>query len=202
MTVVHVDGGQMAKALADLDKQYALGEKTKDVAAMAGDLQFRGNILLEMGKPADAKAAFERGVKTIQESNLSAEIKANNERISHFNLARVALAEKDLAAAKTHAEEFRKKVEATNNPNQVRLSHELAGMIAMAEKDYDKAIAEFQQGNQQNPQNLYRMCQAYQAKGDKAKAKEFCTKAADFNSLPALNYAFVRTKAKAAAAKG
>jgi tetratricopeptide (TPR) repeat protein len=200
-TVVHADGGQMAKALADLDKQYALGQKTKDVAAMAGDLQFRGNVLLEMGKAAEAKAAFERAVKTIQESDLSAEIKANNERVSHFNLARVALVQKDVAGAKTHAEEFRKGAEASNNPNQVRLSHELAGMIAMAEKDTDKAIAEFQQGNQQNPQNLYRLCQAYQAKSDKAKAAEFCTKAAGFNSLPALNYAFVRTKAKASAAK-
>ena len=189
----------MAKALADVDKQYALGEKTKDVAAMAGDLQLRGNILLEMGKADEAKAAFERAVKTIQESDLSAEIKANNERVSHYNLARVALVQKDLAGAKTHAEEFRKAVEAANNPNQVKLSHELAGMIAMAEKDYDKAIAELQQANQQNPQNLYRLCQAYQAKGDAAKAKEMCTKAAEFNSLPQLNYAFVRTKAKAAA---
>jgi hypothetical protein len=71
----------------------------------------------------------------------------------------------------------------------------------MAEKDSDKALAELAQANQQNPQNLYRMCQAYQAKGDKAKAKEFCTKAAEFNSLPALNYAFVRTKAKTASEK-
>ena len=31
LTVVHVDGGKMAKALEDVDKQYALGEKTKDV---------------------------------------------------------------------------------------------------------------------------------------------------------------------------
>ena len=74
-----------------------------------------------------------------------------------------------------------------------------------AEKDYDKALAELPQANQQNPQNLYRMCQAYQGKGDKekakAKAKELCTKAAGFNSLPQLNYAFIRTKAKAATEK-
>ena len=199
-TVVHVDQGQMAKALADLDKQYALGEKTKDVAAMAGDLQFRGNVLLDMGKAAEAKAAFERAVKTIQESDLSPEIKANNERVSHFNLGRVALVRNDLADAKTHAEEFGKAAD-PSNPAQVRLTHELAGMIALAEKGYDHALAELQQANQQNPQNLYRMCQAYQAKGDAAKAKEFCTKAAEFNSLPALNYAFIRTKAKAAAEK-
>jgi tetratricopeptide (TPR) repeat protein len=201
LMVVHADGGNLARALADADKQYALGEKTKDVPAMAGDLQLKGNILLEMGKAAEAKSSFERALKMIQESDLSAEIKANNERASHYNLARVALVKKDLAAAKTHAEEFRKKVEATNNPNQVRLSHELAGLIALAEKDSDKALAELAQANQQNPQNLYRLCQAYQAKGDKAKAKEFCTKAAGFNSLPQLNYAFIRTKAKAAAEK-
>lgn len=75
-------------------------------------------------------------------------------------------------------------------------------MIALAEKDYDKALSELQLANQQNPQNLYRMCQAYEAKGDKEKAKELCKKAAEFNSLPALNYAFIRTKAKAAAEKG
>jgi tetratricopeptide (TPR) repeat protein len=69
-------------------------------------------------------------------------------------------------------------------------------MIALSEKDYDKAIAELNQANQQNPQNLYRLSQAYQGKGDSAKAKEFGAKAAAFNSLPQLNYAFVRTKAQ------
>jgi tetratricopeptide (TPR) repeat protein len=191
LTVLHADGGKMSKALAEVDKQYALGEKTKDVPAMAGDLQLKGNILLEMGKAAEAKAAYERGQ----------EIKDNNKRVIHNNLARVALAQKDLTAAKTEAEEFRKGAEASRNPAQIRLAHELAGMIALAEKDYDKALSELQMANQQNPRNLYRMCQAHEAKGDKEKAKELCKQAAEFNSLPQLNYAFIRTKAKAAAEK-
>jgi tetratricopeptide (TPR) repeat protein len=74
-------------------------------------------------------------------------------------------------------------------------------MIALAEKDYDKALSELQMANQQNPRNFYRMCQAHEAKGDKEKAKELCKQAAEFNSLPQLNYAFIRTKAKAAAEK-
>jgi tetratricopeptide (TPR) repeat protein len=201
LTVLHVDGGKMGQALADVEKQKALGQKTNDVPAMAGDLQLKGNILLEMGKAAEARTAFENALKTIEGSNLSQEIKDNNKRVIHYNLARVALVKKDLAGAKTETEEFRKGADASNNPAQVRLSHELTGMIALAEKDYDKGLAELQQANLQNPQNLYRMCQAYQAKGDKEKAKEMCTKAAEFNSLPALNYAFVRTKAKAAAEK-
>jgi len=202
-TVVDVDAGKMDKALADMDKQYALGEKTGDVAAMTGDLQTKGTILIEMGKYDEAKDQFERLLKMTQDSSLSQEIKDNALLFHHYNLATVALGKNDYATAKSEAEEFRKGAEASKNPAQVRQSHQLAGMIALAEKDYDKAIAELQQTGQQNPQNLYRLCQAYQGKGDAAKAKEFCAKAAGFNSLPQLNYAFVRTKAQqmAAAAK-
>jgi tetratricopeptide (TPR) repeat protein len=196
MTVVQADGGKLDKALEEVDKQYALGEKIGDVAAMTGDLQLKGNVLAEMGKYDEAKAEFDRLLKMTEESALSQEIKENARRFHHYNLVTVALGKKDLATAKAEAEEFRKGAEVSKNPNQLKLAHELAGMIALAEKDYDKAVAELQQANQQNPQNLFRLSQAYQGKGDGAKAKEFGTKAAAFNSLPALNYAFVRTKAQ------
>ena len=199
LTVVHVDGGKLAKALEDVDKQYVLGEKTNDVPAMAFDRQLRGNILLEMGKPDQARAEFERGLKLTEGSNLSQAIKDNAGLVSHYNFARVAVGKKDLAAAKSQADEFRKGTATSRNPAQAKQAHELDGIIALAEKDYDKAAAELQQANQQNPQNLYRLCQAYQGKKDGEKAKEFCGKAANFNSLPAINYAFVRAKAKAAA---
>lgn len=195
-TVVDVDGGKFDKALADVDKQYALGEKINDVAAMAGDLQTKGTILLQMEKYDEAKEQFDRLLKMTQDSTLSQEIKDNAKLFHHYNLTTVALGKKDMTTAKAEAEEFRKGAEASKNPAQVRQAHQLLGMIALAEKDYDKAIAELQQANQQNPQDLYRLCQAYQGKGDNAKAKEFCTKAAGFNSLPQLNYAFIRTKAQ------
>ena len=92
------------------------------------------------------------------------------------------------------AGDARQGVEGQQNPGQLRQAHELAGRIALAEKDYDKAIAELEQANLQDPRNLYRLSQAYQAKGDSAKAQEYAKKVVDFNSLPALNYAFVRSK--------
>ncbi len=58
------------------------------------------------------------------------------------------------------------------------------------------AIAELLQSNQQDPYDLYRSALAYLMKGDKAQAKEFCKKSAHFNSLPQMNYAFVRSKAE------
>ena len=204
LTVVEVDAGQWDKALAEVDKQYALGEKTGDIPAMAGDLQLKGNIMLEMGKYDEAGALFARALKMTDDSNQSQEIKNNTRLFDHFNLARVALGKKDLSTAKNEAEAFRKGAEAAKNPNQLKLAHSLLGSIALSEKDYDKAIAELAQANQQNPQDLFRECQAYQGKGDFARAKEFCTKAAGFNSLPQINLAFVRVTAgkMASAAKG
>jgi tetratricopeptide (TPR) repeat protein len=197
LSVVHADGGKLARALQDVDERYAIAEKNKDVPAMTFDLQSKGNILLEMGKPDDAKKQFESAAKVVEGSNLSQEIKDNARLALHFNLARVAVGKKDWAAAKTEVDEFRKGAEASRNPAQVANAHELEGVIALAHKDYDKAIAELQQANQQNPQDLYRLCQAYEGKGDKEKAKEFCGKAANFNTLPQMNYALVRVKAKA-----
>jgi hypothetical protein len=107
----------------------------------------------------------------------------------------VALAKKDMATAKTEADAFKKGTESLKNPFQTKQAHELAGMIALEAKDFDAALSELQQSNLQNPYDLYRICQAYQGKGDMGKAKEFCTKAAAFNSLPQLNLAFIRTRA-------
>lgn len=195
LTVVDVDSGKMDKALEEVEKQYTLGEKTNDVAGMTGDLQLKGNILLEMGKPDDAKAEFEKLVKMTDASTLSQEIKDNTKLFHHYNLARVALAKKDMATAKSEADAFSAGTASQKNPFQTKQSHELLGMIALEAKDYDAALTELQQANQQNPYDLYRTCQAYQGKGDMGKAKEFCNKAATFNSLPLMNLAFIRMKA-------
>ncbi|HKP47436.1 MAG TPA: tetratricopeptide repeat protein [Pyrinomonadaceae bacterium] len=191
-TVVYVDAGQMDKALAEVDNQYALGQKTNDVPAMAGDLQLKGNILLEMGRYDEAMDSYARALKMTEDSSLSDQIKANTRRFDHYNRTRVALGKKDVATAKAESQEFWKLAEASNNPIQMMLAHELAGSIALAEKDYNKAVSELEQSNLQNPQNLYRLGQAYAGKGDRAKARDNFNKAAQFNSLPAVNLAFVR----------
>ena len=190
----------MGQALADVDKQYALGEKTNDVPGMTGDLQLKGNIMLEMGKFDEAKASFEKLLKMTNDSSMSQEIKDNTALFHHYNLARVAIAKKDLAAAKTETEAFRKGSEAAKNQNQLKQAHELAGRIALEEKNYDAAITELTAANQQNPDVLYLLGETYRGKGDSAKARESFTKAAKFNSLPQLNYAFVRNKAEKALA--
>jgi tetratricopeptide (TPR) repeat protein len=199
MAVVATDSGKLEQALQAMDKEYAVAEKKNDAASMAADLQAKGNILLDAGKYDEARRTFERSLQLVEGSSLSQQIKDNAKEQQHFNLAVIALGKKDYAAAKAHAEEYDK---GAKNPGQVRLSHELAGRLALAQKDYAKAITELKQANLQDPRNLYRLGEAYQAKGDSAKAKEYFGQAAAFNSLPQLNYAFIRRKAeKMAAAK-
>jgi tetratricopeptide (TPR) repeat protein len=195
MAVSYVDEGNMGKALLELNNQYALDEKNNDALAMSGDLISIGNVLLEMGRNNEAMAKFDNAVQLVEESNLSNEVKENTKRFYLYNSARVALKKRDFETAKVKSEEFRKQVEAINNPNQIRLSHQLAGMIALEEKDYDKATEELQ-ADQQNPYNLYRIALAYSGKDDKEKCREFCMRAARFNALNNLNYAFIRNKAE------
>ena len=199
-TVVAIDSGKFDQALAEADKQYAIAQKSNDTQGMNGDLQLKANILMEMGKYDAAKQAFEQALKTTMDSSLSQQVKDNATRFSHYNFARVAIAKKDLATAKTETDTFRKGAEAAKNANQLKQAHELAGRIALEEKNYDAAITEFGQANQQNPDVLYLLAQTYRGKGDAGNAKTFFTKAAKFNSLPQLNYAFVRNKAAKALA--
>jgi tetratricopeptide (TPR) repeat protein len=203
MAVLASDGGKYDQALAAMDKEYAVAEKKGDQASMAADLQAKGNILEQMGKHDEAQKTFDRSLKLVEDSNLSQEIKNNATLLHHFNTTAVAIAKKDMTTAKTHAGEFRKGAEATKNSAQIKQEHELAGRIALAEKDYKNAVSELEQANLQNPQNLYRLSQAYRGLGDADKAHDYLKKTAEFNSLPALPYAFVREKAqKEAGAKG
>jgi tetratricopeptide (TPR) repeat protein len=196
MAVVASDSGNFDDAVRAMDREYAVAEKKNDAGAMAADLQAKGNILLEARKYADAQKAFDRSLQLTEGSNLSQEIKDNATRLHHFNLTMVAVGKKDSPAAKAEAEEFRKGAEASKNPAQIKQAHELAGVIALAEKNYSGAIAELEQANLQNPRNLYRLSEAYQAKGDSAKAQQYRSQAASFNPLPQLPYAFIRTKAQ------
>lgn len=196
IAVSYVDEGQMVKALEELDKQYALAAKIEDAASMSGDLVLIGNILYEWGKLDEAMARYEKAVDVVKKSSLSQEVKDNTELNFLYNAAAVSMRSGDLEGARVKANQYLKGVEAIRNPNQIRLAHQLAGMIALEAKDYDTALKEFGLASQLNPYNLYRMSLAHRGRGDAKKARELCKKAAEFNALNNMNYAFIRTKAR------
>jgi tetratricopeptide (TPR) repeat protein len=153
-------------------------------------------VLLEAGRPAEAQKRYAQALQLQESSDLSAEVKDDARLLNHYNLGRVALRSNDLAAAREHAAQFMKGATGKKNDAETRQAHELAGSIALQEKKFDDAIKELTQGNQQDPYTLFRLGLAYQGKGDSGKADELFQQAADQNTLPTLNYAFVRLKAK------
>lgn len=195
MAVSYVDQGNPEKALEQINQMYSIAEKTGDAPAMAADLGTMGNILYEMGKYDEAAARYEKAMQTMLESGLEPEVIANAKRLYLYNVGRVALKKGDLKLSKEKSQEFLTAASEVNNTFQLWLAHELLGTIALAEKNWDKAIQEFEQANQQNPYTLYRMAKAYEGKGDQEKALEFYGKAANDNTLNSMNYAFIRVKA-------
>jgi tetratricopeptide (TPR) repeat protein len=194
--VIYADEGKLDQALAELKKEYAVAEKIDDDAAMAADLVAMGDVALEAGKPDDARKFYVSSLEMQERSDLSPEVKQDAKLNHHYNLGRAALRAGDLAAAREHAKAFLRGATAKNNRGEILQAHELAGAIELQERKYDQALEELRQGNQQDPYTLYRLGLAYQGKGDQAQAADFFRQAADQHTLPTLNYAFVRAKAK------
>ena len=84
LAVVAADSGKLDKALQQMDKEFAVAEKKNDGAAMAADLQAKGNILAEMQKYDQANQQFDRSLKYIEDSSLSQEIKDNASAAASF----------------------------------------------------------------------------------------------------------------------
>ena len=193
----YVHEGATDKALETMDKQYAIAEKGADGAAMSGDLNLMGEILLDAGKPDQALEKYKLCVQVMDKANVPVEVKEATRRNLIWDEARVALAKQDLETAKARAAAYAKQVAGKSIPFEVRQQHELAGLVAMAEKDYETAAAELARGNQQDPRVLYNLGLALQGKGDGQPARENLTKAANFNGLN-FNYGYVRKKAQQA----
>ena len=198
MAVLASDSGKFEQALQAMDKEYAIAEKKNDVLAMSQDLQAKGNILQQMHRFDAAAQAFDKSAQMVEASTLPQQIKDNAKLLHLFNVTSLEIAKNDLAGARRDAQEFRQRAEGSSNPAQVKQAHELAGRTALAEKNYDNAIAELEQANLQNPRNFYWLAVTYRLKGDDAKSQEYLKKAADFNSLPNLNYAFIRKEVQKA----
>jgi tetratricopeptide (TPR) repeat protein len=194
--VIYADQGKLDQALLELKKEYAVAEKIDDPAAMAADLVAMGDVALEAGKLDDSRKFYLGSLEKVEKGDLSREVKEDARLTHHYNLARVSLAAGELGPAKEHAKVFLSGATAKNNNGEILLAHGLAGSIALQEKNYDEALAQLRQGNQQDAYVLYRTALAYQGKGDENKAADFFKQAANQNTLPALNYAFVRAKAK------
>jgi len=188
--------GATDKAIAEIEKESAIAKASDDKAALSGDYNQIGDILLEAGRADEATARYKQQMATMEAAKVPAEVKEATRRQHLFDEARVALAKKDLTTAKAKSKEYAAQVAAKRIPFEMRQQHELAGRVALAEGDAAAAVAELEQANQQDPRVLYVLAVALKGKGDTPKSEQVAARAANFNGLSP-TYGFVRTKAKA-----
>jgi len=189
--------GRWDQAIDAVEQGKKIAEAAGDLVAASRDANLAGDLLLAAGKPDEAAGRYEAAVAAIGKARTSAEVKDAARRNHLFDLARVALAQKDLARARQRSREYSEAVEARNVPAEVKQSHELAGIIAVQAADWTKAVRELALANQRSPRVLYFTGLAWQGKGDAARAKQALKAAADFNQLDP-DYAFVRAAARRA----
>ncbi len=197
MAVSYVDEQNLEMSLKMLHKEYSISEKADDTISMNKDLLITALVLLEMGEYDKAELYFSKGNELIKQSSYYELMKENIGRLNLSIQSLVAYYRGDYQTAQTKADEFLKLANEVASVFQIMTAHELKGMIAMAEKDYQKALSELRQANQENPYILYRIGLAYEALGEDEIALGFFQKAADYRSLNDLSYAFIRKKAMA-----
>jgi tetratricopeptide (TPR) repeat protein len=191
----YVHEGAWDKGLAELDKMLAIAAAAKDHGNVAGDYNLIGTVLLEAGRPDEALAKFKAQIEATDKADVPPAVKEAARRGFLFNETWVAIVKHDVAGAKAKAAAYGKAI-SKDRLFEVRQLHELNGLIALEEKRFAAAAAEFAQAPPRDPRMFYLTALALQGAGDAKAAKASARKAAEFNGL-AINYAFVRTKAKA-----
>ena len=194
--VAFLHEGDSKAALGEIERAYGIAKQAGDRAAMAGDLNQMGTILLHAGQGAAALAKYEESVAMTDSANVTAEVKEAAHRNHLSSTARAELVRGDVAAAAAAAQRYREQVAVKQVPFEVWQSHEIAGLVAAAKGDHATAVRELEQANQQDPRALLALGEAYAAAGDAATAKRTIERAASFNGL-GFTYAFVRAKAQA-----
>lgn len=196
MAIVDLDGGHADQAIQQLRASYAVAKRGKDVPAMVQDAILIGNVQLEARRADQAAKQYQEALRLTETSMLPAAVKADTRIENRALLARVAIKRGNLATARREAKAYADSAARGSHPDKVRQGHELMGLIALAARDYTGALTHLGQADQHDPYVLYAVARAYEGKRDRAKAREMYERVANFNDLPTLRFAAVRSAAK------
>lgn len=191
-----VEEGKVEDAIAEMHKELAIAEAKGDAASIGADLGTMAAIRFEAGQVEEAERLYREALAAVERSALKEDVKALTRVGNRYNVAMVAAARGEFGEARKEAAELQREAEALSNANLIRLAHEVKGRIALLQKEPAAAFAELRQSSDQNPYNLYRLGLAARALGREEDAQSWFRAAAEFNGLPLLNFAFVRSAAR------
>lgn len=195
MAVSYIDEGKYELGLEMLQKQFEIAAGKNDFAAMSGDVNLMGTVLIEMGRYDDALAKFKETVEMQAKAENNSDQLSDQARLNYqYDAGRVAAWSGDLAVAKEMLASYKSRAEAAQNRFQIWQAHQLAGIIATKEKNWEEALIQLKQSNLQNPYNLYLIGEVYNAMGDAALSQDYFTKAYNYNLVNNLLQSMARQR--------
>jgi tetratricopeptide (TPR) repeat protein len=190
----HLFAGDIDAATEACTAMAATAEAAGRHAAVGGVHEYTGDVMLNAGDPAKAEEHFGLALAHRQQSGSNEANKAQAERTHMFKMAISAMVAEDAEAAAERTAKYTAAVEESGTAFERRRAHELAGYMAMINDDMAAGAEHLAQGNQFNPHVLYWSAMAHNSMGNKEKARELLTRAANRNTLSG-NLPFVRGKA-------
>ena len=165
--------GALGVKIAALSNVAVIAIHTRDFATADAALQQRTPLLMQQAQ--GSSAAFQRGV----ESNVA------------FFDGWLAARKGDYAAAGKAADRLAALVTQDQNPRKLEPVHELKGYIALYQGNFREAVAQFAQGNLDDPYIKFQYATALQSAGDKAKGNQMMRELATYN-FNNVGYALIR----------
>jgi len=187
--------GDHDSAIAEVAKRLQIAKEKNDIAALSGDTEMIGELLIDAGRADEAAARFDEALALLAEADVPAAIKETGHVDYLFDMARVELARRNLAAATELAGRYRARTAERRVPEEIRASHALDALVALAQGDAVRAVKEASQANLNDPRVLLLLARAQAAAGDTAAAIESCRAAIVFNR-PDLANAFAYRPAR------
>ena len=185
VTTTYVEEGKFDLALAELDKQYALGKGIGDAAAMAGDATFMGNVLLESGKPAEALKKFEQAVQVTKRPSSRPKSRRTPSCSTATTRPGWRSPPRTSRPRSVKADAFLQESQAQEEPVPDPAGSRGGGDDrAGGEELRRRRWPTSSRRTSRIPYNLYRDGLAYEGKGDEAKAKEMFKKRGGLQPAP------------------
>jgi tetratricopeptide (TPR) repeat protein len=195
MVVSYVDEGNDTEALSQLEALYELDASIPDPLAMSSDLRSTAFVLARLGRFEEAESRLTRIQDVIENSDVFDRVKRDIRTDQAMWLAVLRLEQGQFGEAQTLADQYLAEISSTANPSRLRYAHLLRGRVALSQGDYDRAVTELEQADQQQAWTLFHLAKAYEGKRDLARAGVLYDQAAKSYELNSMYYAFIRQQA-------
>jgi tetratricopeptide (TPR) repeat protein len=195
MVVSYLDEGRLSEGLSQLEALYELDASIPDPPAMSVDLRSIAFVLARLGRFEEAETRLLRAQDVIESSDVFDRVKSDSRTDQIMWQAVLRLEQGELSEAQKLADQYLAEISSAANPNRLRIAYLVSGRVALSQGDYDRAATELEQADQQRAWTLFHLAEAYEGKGDLARAGDLYEQAAKSYELNSMLYAFIRRQA-------